>query len=84
MVAASVYFQLKSGIFLELDDLLITGSKALSDVTYVTVSMDQRVVIGNRLQVDFGGPYENRTRDQRIKSPLLYRTELTAHRMKFF
>ena len=26
-----------------------------------------------------GGPYGNRTRDQRIKSPLLYRTELTAH-----
>jgi hypothetical protein len=26
----------------------------------------------------FGGPCENRTHDQRIKSPLLYRTELTA------
>jgi hypothetical protein len=25
------------------------------------------------------GPWANRTPDQRIKSPLLYRTELTAH-----
>ncbi len=28
---------------------------------------------------DPSGPCANRTRDQRIKSPLLYRTELTAH-----
>ncbi len=27
----------------------------------------------------FDGPCEDRTRDQRIKSPLLYLTELTAH-----
>ena len=27
----------------------------------------------------FDGPCVNRTRDQRIKSPLLYLTELTAH-----
>jgi hypothetical protein len=66
-------------------ELTLTGSKALSDVTYVAVSMDWRIVIGNSLQVDLlGGPCGNRTRDQRIKSPLLYRTELTAHRMMFF
>ena len=27
---------------------------------------------------NYGGPCENRTHDQRIKSPLLYQTELTA------
>ena len=27
---------------------------------------------------EYGGPWENRTPDQRIKSPLLYQTELTA------
>ena len=27
----------------------------------------------------FDGPWEDRTPDQRIKSPLLYLTELTAH-----
>ncbi len=32
----------------------------------------------------FGGPCESRTRDQRIKSPLLYQTELTAQRKKNF
>jgi hypothetical protein len=31
-----------------------------------------------------GGPCESRTRDQRIKSPLLYQTELTAHREKYY
>ena len=30
-------------------------------------------------EVMLSGPCVNRTRDQRIKSPLLYRTELTAH-----
>ena len=30
----------------------------------------------------FGGPCENRTHDQRIKSPLLYLTELTAHTLE--
>ena len=29
-----------------------------------------------------GGPYRNRTCDQRIKSPLLYLTELTAQQEK--
>ena len=30
--------------------------------------------------ISLGGSYGNRTHDQRIKSPLLYRTELTTPR----
>ena len=32
----------------------------------------------------FGGPCENRTHDQRIKSPLLYLAELTAQKELYF
>jgi len=40
---------MKSSIIVEVDVLWISGSKALSDVTYVNVSMDQRVVMEKRL-----------------------------------